>query len=81
MYYFCLQYHDFLKKRRDSCLLAGNNIELIEQTAKEAGGELYPWILKAVTTGTNWEIINPPYSAHKFRDMRRNFYCLLNLKK
>lgn len=57
------------------------DIELIEQTAIEACGELYPWILKAVTEGKSWAAVSPPCCKNTFYDERRKFFGLLNLKK
>ena len=57
------------------------NIELIEQTAIEASGELYPWILQAVTAGLSWEYLRPPCGINQFYETRRRFFYLLNFKK
>lgn len=61
----------------------GKNIELIEQTAIEACGELYPWILKAVTEGWTYNTIYPlpPCRKDRFYELRRKFFFLLSLKK
>lgn len=59
----------------------GKNIELIEQTAIEACGELYPYIIKAVTEGFTWWDITPPCGKNQFYDARRRFFFLLSLKK
>ena len=58
-------------------------IEMIEETAKEAGGVLAPWILKAVTheevTYTYLRsIMGIPCGKNLFYDHRRKFYYLLN---
>lgn len=59
----------------------GKNIELIEQTAIEAGGDLYPYILKAVAYGVTWDILQPPCGKNQFYKARRRFFFLLSLKK
>ena len=58
----------------------GEKINLIEEIAKECCEELYPWILEAVTKGKSFDEICPPCYEKKFRKLRRQFYCLLNLK-
>lgn len=59
----------------------GENIELVEQTAIEACGTLYPWILKAVTQGFSWDVLQPPCGRVQFYQARRKFFFLLSLKK
>ena len=63
------------------CASISAKIEMIEQAALEAGGELYSWLLEAVTTGEPWETIAPPCGLMEFREMRRKFYYLLDLRK
>ena len=72
---------DALTHKVQKVIDLGEKIQLIEQTAIEAGGELYPWILEAVTTGRSWEAVMPPCYEKKFRKLRRKFYYLLSLKK
>ena len=59
----------------------GKNIELIEQTAIEACGELYPWIIKAVSQGLSWDDLQPPMGKNQYYQERRKFFYLLSLKK
>jgi len=59
----------------------GKNIELIEQTAIEACGELYPYIIKSVSEGIPWEYLLPPIGRRQFYQERRKFFYLLSLKK
>lgn len=59
----------------------GKNIELVEQTAIEACGTLYPYILTAATEGMNWELLQPPCGRRQFYEARRRFFFLLSLKK
>jgi hypothetical protein len=125
LYYFCLQYPEFLREKQACYTLDGicsdgnvrNNakgepiptpeppyirsmhksdptaykaasacklskdIELIEQTAREAAGNLYQWILKAVTEGLSFGDVVPPCGEKEFRRTRRRFYYLLSFKK
>ena len=55
--------------------------ELIEQTAMEADAEIYPWILKNVTSGGPYEYMDGPISRTKFYDSRRYFFYLLAQKR
>ena len=57
------------------------NIDLIESAAIEAGGDIYPYLLKAVTEGCSWEDVYPPCGRRQFYQARRRFFYLLNLKK
>lgn len=59
--------------------------EVIEQTAIEAGAELYPWILEGVTTqyATFHYLKNAkrmPCERTTYYDRRRKFYYLLSKK-
>ena len=59
--------------------------ELIEQTAIEADGDLYQYIIKSVCYRKPiWyltDIMHMPCSDAKFRDMRRYFFYLLSKNK
>ena len=55
--------------------------DLIEQTAMEADTEIYPWILKNVTSGVPYEYMDVPISRTKFYDSRRYFFYLLAQKR
>lgn len=68
-------------KKAERAYVLSKNIELIEQTAIEAAGNLYPWILEAVTKGKSWEDIAPPCGINQFYVTRRRFFFLLSLKK
>lgn len=61
------------------------NVEMVEQTAVEADPELYPWILKAVTTeGVGYRYLDDrmkiPCSKNTYYNRRRKFYWLLSKK-
>lgn len=63
----------------------GSNIRLIEQTAEEAAGGLYPYLLKAVTNeGITFNALKMLEDIPCERDMyyriRRKFYYLLSKK-
>lgn len=59
--------------------------ELIEQTAKEADAELSQYIIKSVCYNEPFwylrDIMGMPCSNSAFKDKRRYFFSLLNLKK
>ena len=61
------------------------DIELIEKTAQEVDEFLAPWIIKNVTQDVAvWKLIeieNMPASRDVFTLKRRQFYCLLAIKK
>lgn len=61
------------------------DIELIESTAREVDEFLAPWIIKNVTQDIAvWKLIeieNMPASRDVFTLKRRQFYCLLAIKK
>jgi len=59
-------------------VILGEKLDLISEIAKECCGELYPWILEAVTTGKGFMEVCPPCHEKKFRRLRRKFYCLLD---
>ena len=68
--------------KAERALKLAADIELIEQTAIEAAGDLYPWLMKAVTSeGLQWRDLSPPCGVRQFREIRRKYYFLLNLKK
>lgn len=58
-----------------------SKISLIERTAKDASGDLYKWILYAVTTrGAGYEVMKTkdiPCGKNTFYEARRKFYYLL----
>lgn len=56
-------------------------IELIEQTAREADPEIYQWILKSVTSGVPYEYMDVPKARKQFYESRRYFFYLLSQKK
>lgn len=58
-----------------------HDTDLIEQTAMEADTEIYPWILKNVTSGVPYEYMDVPISRTKFYDSRRYFFYLLAQKR
>ena len=120
LYYFCLQYKDFIEALQDCYSLDGvstdgkpnerptpepihtsgkryksdptvkkaeraymlsRDIEMIEQTAIEATGDLYQYMLTAVSENLSWEILQPPCGRRQFYKARRKFFFLLSLKK
>ena len=73
LYYHCLQYND-------ACDVAKR--QMIEQTARDAGGDIADYILKAVTTeGATYEYLAErglPCGKHMYYDRRKKFYLLLS---
>ncbi len=67
--------------KAEKAIRLGNYIELIEQTAIEACGDLYPYIIKAVTEGLTWDFLLPPCGRRQFYNERRKFFFLLNKKR
>ncbi len=64
------------------CLRLASDCELIEQTAIEAGADVYSWLLSNVTEeGKSWENMRPPIGKNQFYERRRKFFYLLAYKK
>jgi hypothetical protein len=57
------------------------DIELIEQSAMEADGEIYQYIISNVSDGIAYEYMEVPAGRRKFYDARKRFYTLLSVKK
>ena len=58
-----------------------HDTDLIKQTAMEADTEIYPWILKNVTSGVPYEYMDVPMGRKKFYEARRYFFFLLAQKR
>ena len=59
-----------------------DDIYMVESTAQEAGGDVYEWLLKAVTVETaTYNMLLPPIGVNQFNGRRRLFYFLLAVKK
>lgn len=56
-------------------------IRMIEDAAREADGELYPYILKAVTSGTSYDYMDVPAGRRKFYEARRKFFYILSKRR
>ena len=61
------------------------DIELIEKTAHEIDDFLAPWIIRSVTQDIPaWKLVqleNMPANIVEFNTKRRQFYCLLAIKR
>ena len=61
------------------------DIELIEKTAHEIDEFLAPWIIRSVTQDIPaWKLVqleNMPANIVEFNTKRRQFYCLLAIKR
>lgn len=62
-------------------ILLRKDITMIEETAKEAGENISPWLIKSVTEGIPYEWMDIPLSRTKFYDARRYFFYLLAQKR
>ena len=72
---------NFAEQQTDKTNKLSRDIGLIEQTAQEAVGGLYPYILKNVTEDITYEHMGVPCGRRQFYFMRRKFFCLLDRKK
>ena len=72
---------NFAEQQTDKTNKLSRDIGLIEQTAQEAVGGLYPFILKNVTEDITYEHMGVPCGRRQFYFMRRKFFCLLDQKK
>lgn len=77
--YYCYQYPEKIKQGKST------DIALIEQTAMEAGPEIYVYLLRAVTSEKSYLNLkmmqNIPCGKNYFYDRRTLFYYLLAKKK
>lgn len=58
-----------------------SDIELIEETAREAAPELYPYLLQNVADGMKYEYMDVPAGRRQFYEARRYFFYLLAQKR
>lgn len=56
-------------------------LEIIEQSAMEAGNEFYPYILSNVVDGVRYEHLQIPMSRRAFFRIKLNFFKILSMKK
>ncbi|NCC15667.1 MAG: hypothetical protein EOM28_04875 [Clostridia bacterium] len=56
-------------------------IKMIEQSALEADGELYGYILENVTEGVSYEYLDIPASRAGFYALRRSFFYILDKRR
>ena len=56
-------------------------LEAIEQSAMEADGDIYQYIISNVVDGVPYEYLGVPCSWSTFRRRKRKFFALLSLKK
>lgn len=57
------------------------DIEMIEQAALEADGEIYPYIISNVVDGVSYEYLGAPMGINQFYRVRRKFFLILSDKK
>jgi len=88
---FCLQYAEKQKritagaKKREAQRLQ-RDLDLIEETAKEAGGEVYSWLLVNVTTGTKYADLSRdlgavPLPKREFDERRQLFFLKMDNRR
>ncbi|AMJ40686.1 hypothetical protein [Anaerotignum propionicum] len=58
-----------------------NDIEIIEQSAIKASGDLYRFVLKYVTKGIEYAYLDAPCGRNYFYRLVENFYIVLDKKK
>lgn len=68
-------------EKADMLLRLKEDIELIEQTAIEADGEIYKQLLDNITKGISYLHLDVPYSKASFYRKRKKFFFLLSLKR
>lgn len=78
--YFCMQYAE-KKQEAGSNGLRRREIEQIEQSAMEADGDIYGYLLKNVTEGIPYEYMDVPCGRRQFYEARRTFFILLARKR
>lgn len=57
------------------------DLEVIEQAAIEADGEIYPYIITNVADGVAYQYLDVPCSWSTFNRRRRKFFNLLDSRK
>jgi len=57
------------------------DIEMIEQAALEADGDIYPYIITNVVDGVAYQYLDVPCSWSTFNRRRRKFFDLLDIRK
>lgn len=57
------------------------DLEIIQQSAMEAGNEFYPYILNNVVDGIRYEHLDVPMSRRAFFRMKLKFFGILSTKK
>lgn len=58
-----------------------DDIELIEETARETDEDIAPYIMKSVTEGMTYEYMDVPMGRKQFYEARRLFFYLLAQKR
>jgi len=53
-------------------------IRAIEEAARAAGTELYPWLMRCVVRGESFESVHPPCGRAQFHRIRRLFFIELD---
>ena len=53
-------------------------IRAIEEAARSAGADLYPWLMRCVTRGEKHEHMHPPIGRAQFYQLRRLFFLELD---
>lgn len=55
-----------------------DRMDMVEMASKEAAGDLYPLMIRAVTEGLSYEVITPPCCKEVWYTAYRRFFWLLD---
>lgn len=55
-----------------------DRMDMVENTCKEAADDLWQYLLKGVTQGIGYNVLNPPCCKDVYYDMYRKFFYLLS---
>ena len=88
--YYCYQYREWLRELAGDCTkerreLLERDVKMIQDCTNEAGGDIAPFLLKAITepeaTYTSLRMRGMPCGKNYFYKRRRIFYTLLDGRK
>ena len=56
-------------------------IDIVEECCKIVGEDLWSYLLKGVTEGVGYPVLNPPCCKETYYEMYRRFFWILNKKR